>query len=860
MFVFILEKILPLNNLYMNKILLITSVFLSTLMIVNGINVDGISGATEWKKETKGNVNGKIIDEKTSENLEYTNVSIYSVYEKKIIEGTITDNKGRFSFEDLLIGKYKLSISFIGYETKEINFETSIKNPNYQFKRIVISPSTLNISEIEINETNAVYENKIDKIVYNPENDINQSSDDATDVLRKAPLLSVDLDGNVSLRGSRNIKFLVNGKSSTFFSSDAATALQMIPADEIKSVEVITSPGAKYDGEGDAGIVNIITKKKIIDGYKGTLTGSLGTRVNRQNLNLTLGKNKFGISLKGGVYGMYWPRTGTTKYRRIDWESIVGIDTINSNILSRNGESFSRWTGYRSGMNIFYDLNALTSVTSSFSFGGRDKFSDDTTQLVYSGDTNYNYQSIINTKSISNNFEWSSDFTKKFSDNPNRELSISLQLSADFDEESTNVVENNTNTYNSSNGIGTEKTFQLDYIHPFGESKSQINVKEKLKESYRGRGSKKGSKKSISEENKIELGIKFIDRENNFDYYTEINQDYTVEPELFNYDQRVFSSYLSSQFKLPKNIGLVFGGRYEMTNINGNWDTDRSIEEFSNSYGNFLPNLVLNKKISMTKSLKFSFNKRISRPSSYYINPNIGRTDNKNITIGNPELKPAISDQIEFGYTSFSRMYQGSYYIYMKKTSDVIEGNISVNGDTSITSYLNIGQNNKLGFNYYGSIMFKGVNLRGGFNIFKYSSEDDQFGTIEAILYNYNIGGTINLGNKIRFETWGWFSSPTQTLQGSTDNFSMMTFGIKKDFKNKRGSLGIRLVEPFKKYKDFTTQLSGGNFTQYSVRQMKIRSVGISFSYTFGKLNFKEKIMNSKIKNNDLIDGGNSDQ
>ena len=205
----------------------------------------------------------------------------------------------------------------------------------------------------------------------------------------------MDLDGNVSLRGSRNIKFLVNGKTSAFFSSDIATALQMIPADEIKSVEVITSPGAKYDGEGDAGIVNIITKKKIIDGYKGTINGSVGTRINRQALNLTLGKGRFGLSARGGVH-YSWPRLGETDYRRKDWN--IGSDT---NYLTRYGSNFSQWTGYRGSVNIFYDINAYQSITSSLSFRGRSTFSHDTTDIQYihhssDPDSSYEYESYLN--------------------------------------------------------------------------------------------------------------------------------------------------------------------------------------------------------------------------------------------------------------------------------------------------------------------------------------------------------------------------------------------------------------------------------------------------------------------------------
>ncbi|MBE50102.1 MAG: hypothetical protein CMP51_00130 [Flavobacteriales bacterium] len=824
--------------------------------------VNANSGSTWTKnseKKPKGNISGRILNASNNQPLSYANVSLSNTKSNKIIEGTITSNNGKFSIKDIETGSYKLIISFLGFSTKEIEFNLTKNNLDYKFKKIKLESSSKNINEVKINETKAIYENKIDKIVYNPENDINQSADNASDVLRKAPLLSVDLDGNVSLRGSNNIKFLVNGKASSFLTNDVSTALKMIPADQVKSIEVITSPGAKYDGEGDAGIVNIITKKKIIDGYKGTLSGSLGDRVSRTNLNLTIGKGKFGISARGGIFGMYWPRKGKSEYERIDWN-----DT-DTNILLRNGTTFSRWTGYRSGIDMYFDINRYSSFNSSFSFGGRDKFSDDTTKVNFTGDTNYSYESIINTSSTSNEIEWNTDYTKKFKNNENRELSISFQYSSELDDEKSTYTANQSITRNYSDAINNEMTFQLDYSHPFGK-KSKIGVSNHNSSSQNKRGKgRKGSKESKSDDNKIELGIKYIDRNNQFDYYTNSDSNgiitELISPDVFNYTQSVASAYLSTQFILPKNFGIVIGGRYELTNISGKYKNSPNLSFEREPYTNFLPNIVINKKISMTKSLKLSYSNRIRRPGSYYINPNIGILDDKNIIEGNPNLKPALSKQLEFGYNSFSRVFQSSYYIYLKNTYDVIESNISINEENvSVTNFRNIGSNKKIGFNYYGSITLNSVNLRGGFNIFQYSSDDERYGSIKTILYNYNFGGTVKLKKGVKIETWGWFSSPQQTIQGATDSWSMMSFGIKRDFKNKRGSLGLRIVEPFNKYKNMRSEIIGENFTQNTNRQIAMRSYGISFSYTFGKLNFKEKRVTNKIKNNDIQDGGNQQQ
>ena len=266
----------------------------------------------------------------------------------------------------ILTGDYILKVSYLGYKQKEVEFKLTKKDPDVRLKDILLEVSSEMLSEVTIEEEKPIFESKIDKIIYNAENDDNGANEDATDVLRKAPLLSVDFDGNVELRGSKNIKFLLNGKASSFLSGDLASALSMIPADEIKSVEIITSPGAKYDGEGEAGVVNIITQKKIIDGYKASANGSIGNNSNKGGFNLTLGKGRFSLSSRGNIW-FSWPREGTTKYKREYWN-----DNGDTNVLINNGLSESQWTGYGTGINMYYDINAYNSISSDINYRGRD--------------------------------------------------------------------------------------------------------------------------------------------------------------------------------------------------------------------------------------------------------------------------------------------------------------------------------------------------------------------------------------------------------------------------------------------------------------------------------------------------------
>lgn len=864
----LLKKIKTKNYLMKNILILIIFIIPSLVMSQEESKkkVDGESGATGYnskEKVFKGSVNGKIIDINTNQPLSYANVTITDIKTNKSIEGTITSENGKFMFEEIETGKYNLIISFIGYKTKEIEFELTKKDPDYRFKRIKLDPSNTKIEEVEINETKAVYENKIDKIVYNPQNDVLQTSDDATDVLRRTPLLSVDLEGNVSLRGSSNIKFLINGKTSAFFSSDISTALQLIPADEIKSIEVITTPGAKYEGEGDAGIVNIVTNKKIIDGYQATINGSIGTKVNRNSLNLTLGKGRFGLSAKGGAH-YSWKRDGENYSISKNWKDTIinGITITDTSTTIRNGGNQNQWIGYNGGINMFYDINAYKSITSNIYFGGRNTpTSNNTTNIQYTStenpDENYEYDALSESNRESMWIEWNTDFTKKFASNEEKQLSIALQISGEFRDDDNYIkgvyLNPETEIHNFNNLDGIEHTFQIDYTHPFGENKSSINQSTQ-KDRRMMLGSRHGGKNmkgtNNTGNNKIETGIKIINRDQRFQYHTSSsNILFAMPEEIFNYNQLVAASYISSQWNLPKNFGIVLGGRYELTKINGYWENKDGIE---NEYANFLPNFVLSKKFGPMKSVKLSYNKRIRRPSSYYINPNTNIEDPKNITIGNPYLEPSKTDQVELGYNNFG-IIQSSFYIYAKKTTDLISDSSWGVLDSLYTTYLNFEEQIRYGFNYYGGITLKKISLRGGFNI---SSSTIKDGDIErsSMMYNYNFGGTIDLGRGIKFESWMFARSPKQSLQGSSTSFSMMSFGIKKEFNNKRGSLGIRVIEPFLKEgkKTWITDLEGPGFSEYNESTVLFRSIGISFKYTFGKLNFKNRKTNSKIKNDDL--------
>ena len=266
-----------------------------------------------------GRISGTVIDSVTKKPMDYVPVGLYRLGAKSPITGVVTDEKGNFRLDGVHPGSYQISVEFIGYTKKIVSpVTTTDGKPDINLGNIRLRSATTSLKEVTITGTAPLIENRIDKIVYNAEKDVTSAGGSATDILEKVPLVSVDINGNVSLRGDANVRVLINGKPSGATSASLSDVLKGIPADQIKSVEVITSPSAKYDAEGTAGIINIITKQKNISGISGSISGGVGTRQNNGNLNLNYNKNRFNLTVNAGGNAS-WPQTSLTDFQARFW-------------------------------------------------------------------------------------------------------------------------------------------------------------------------------------------------------------------------------------------------------------------------------------------------------------------------------------------------------------------------------------------------------------------------------------------------------------------------------------------------------------------------------------------------------------
>jgi outer membrane receptor protein involved in Fe transport len=815
-----------------------------------------------------GKIAGILMDSSSRQAVEFATVLLRNAQTQKQIDGVVTDEKGAFKFPEVPLGKYELSISFIGYRNKAIkNITLTPQKPDYAAGNVMFAAETVSLSTVEVVGQQAVLENKIDKFVYNADKDITTSVGDASDVLQRVPLLAVDGDGNLSLRGSSNVQILINGKPSALFTGgNIGDALKSIPADQIKSVEVITTPSAKYDGEGSAGIINIITKKKSAEGFTGSVSASAGTRANNANLSLNYQRGRFGLNFNGGSFYTP-PRPASSTFLREDFLS-TGTRT-----LDQQSEGNSSFYGPRGTLGMNYDLNAYNSINSSLTFNGFGSTRDNVTEALFLDPAlnfRQEYTRISEASSLRGGFDWNSDYRRTFK-TPEQEIAFSFQLTGQ-NSNTKNVLRQEGNDpslfrdeKNDNQGINLESTLQLDYTHPF------------------------------SKKVKLETGIKGVMRDIDSDFsYSALDQNtsnYVLDlqrSDLFFYDQDVLAAYVSFNLKLGEKWGVIVGSRYEHTDIAGNYRNQERVP-FDFNYDNFLPSVIINRSLKKPgTSLKLSYAKRIQRPSLQFVNPYIELNDPRDITVGTPLLLPEQTDQFELTYNTFFKGGVLNAGLFTRFTSAIIEpftivvndvGNIpadqaslissikpflgQIDDGISITTYQNIGNSTTIGFNFFTSVTIKKVQIRGGATVSHYTGEGILGGervSNSGIVWNGNLNFSWSLPKDIKFEANGFYLSPRVGIQGVRSAYTRSTFGIRKEIWKKKGSVGIVAVQPFRRDIRFPTRLEGANFRQDSEFAFAQRSYGVSFSYRFGKLDFNKppKQRNSKIKNDDLKEGGDN--
>jgi outer membrane receptor protein involved in Fe transport len=776
-------------------------------------------------------IKGLAIDSAVNKPLGFVTIALTDAATNLPVKSTLTKDDGTFELTNIPAKPYKLSLVFMGYKTKtiDINGATAV----VELGRMLLSPSSNQLKEVSIVAAKPLMKQEVDRISYDVQADPESKALTALDMLRKVPMLSVDASDNIKLKGSGNYKILLNGKESALMAQNPSDILKAMPGTNILKIEVITTPPAKYDAEGLAGIINIITQKKGDQGYN----GSINTRYNTVwgtnfNLNATVKQGKFGYN---GYIG-----TGARPKR----ETGFGNESVFSNpasSLTQDGTRFNGGHNTYTSNELSYEAHSLNLITGTFNFynnannNGNNQYTvqrnnlDDITQAYnimgngsgkYSGnDIGLNYQ-----LGFKKNKEQLLTASFKYSNNRNQQFN---------DVQSDATINYDDPNYRQYNKAGSkEYTTQLDYIHPL---------------------------KVIT----IEAGGKMIARNSFSNFHTDTldtNNQYVTDSKQendFSYHQDVYSLYNSYQLKFTKWT-FKGGARVEHTGINANFSSTGNV--LKQNFTNVVPSISIQRSLK-NSSVTFGFTQRIQRPVIYQLNPFVNQSNPKFITVGNPELKPAVNNNFELGYSNFAKgsiNINTSYSFANNTIQNLVKvdenavttttfGNVGKNKNLGLSVSVNYPITTKLNFNFNSQITQ--VWLNGTFNGEFYTNSGLQGYAFSNASYKFDNGYRIGVS--------GGFSSRDVMLQGKDNYWINSGANVSKELFNKKATISLYANNPFKKLirLDFPTRTPDFQTIAYSFNYY--RSINISFNYKFGKLNSSIK-KNQRGINNDDSSGGSS--
>lgn len=787
-----------------------------------------ISGLSLAQTANKGKLTGIVIDSLTNTGVDFATISLFKTGVTEPIAMSSTNTKGEFEFVTIPRGVYRLTVDFIGYHRKIIApVIIGPEVPLVSLGKIMLAPAGNTLKEVTIQAKARVLENRIDKLIYNAAADVTSQSGVATDVLKKVPMVAVDIDGNVALQGNANVRFLINGKPATIFGSNISDVLQSMPASQIKNIEVMTSPGAKYDASGTAGVINIVLKDNQIKGVNGSINLSGGTRFENGSVNLSVRNKNFGVSTF--FSGNYQLNSNIAVLsNRLSFNSTK--DTLTRYIQNRFSP-FSR-NGYQSGFNVEWNITPKDALTATFGLNqvithGTGRIAQDQQTYLSTGRilSDINSERTDATDFGENTQNWSLAYKKNFQ-KEGRELNFLYVSSAAKNTNYDSQVTSYQNSAFPSSGINSdnpgnerETDISIDYIEPLAKN---FKLETGLKATF------ENINNSVITDSLLNDGT----------FVNNPGQTYS-----FNFKRKIYAGYIATSFSLFNNfLNGKAGIRYERT------ETRSDLLNYAISINNiWAPNLLVQHKLDETQSVRFTYIYRIQRPDYEDLNPFLEIIDPRNINTGNPQLKNETGQKFEMGYTkafvNSSNLYIG--ILYNRNSNDiqhfttffpVYNANGTDYNNVSLTKTANIGSQTTLGINISGSaVINEKLSLRANLLLLEKNNLVPGSPGVGGFSYNANLNITYNLNKDIVAEGFGTIDSKRTDFQSIRPGSYNYTIAVKKQLFNNKASIGLMTTNPFNHYINQYSSAYGTGFIQTNLRQRTMRSFGITLSYKFNQ-------------------------
>jgi outer membrane receptor for ferrienterochelin and colicins len=778
----------------------------------------------------KVKVFGKVVEKTTNQPLEYATVTLVNTKNAKAVFGGITNNLGQFSI-DANAGLYDVKVEFIAFNSLLIKQQKFFEDTNLGTYSLIENPSQLN--EVVVRAETSTVEIKLAKKVYNVGKDMIVKGGSASDVLNNVPSVTVDSDGNVSLRGNENVKIFIDGRPST--AANITTALQAISADSVDKVEVISNPSARYDAEGGAGILNIVLKKGKTNGLNGTVTATVG---NPKNYGLQAGMNfkteKFNFFSSLGIIDSRALGNGLTNSDYLD-----AFGNITESINERSKREMAK-KGHNFNFGIDLNLDNSTVWSNALNYRKNDGAEPNLVLLYYyeSAGNSINNR-FTDQNNNSQNIEYNTNFTKKFKKDGHK-LVLNFTISKDVDNDTSIISdykignENNVNKVSSKNLQKQSKNvLQADYILPLNKS-SQLEM-----------GYKGDFGKLITD-----YAVGGLDAFNNY-------TPNSLLTNVFGYNENVNAAYVQFGSKYKK-FSYLTGLRFEDTNIDINFlSTNLSKNK---QYQRFFPSVFLTYPITESTSLSLNYSRRISRPRNRFINPFAGISSNVNVFQGNPDINPSFTDAVDFGVLTKINKVTVTSSLYYNKTTDPFQfirrpnGEVVNGAKVLLSTPINLQNENRFGIELTANFSpYKWWKINSNFNFFKSQISGDYSYTLlnSNILVNNSydkistnwfvkLNSKISLPYKIDWQANGIYTAPQNTVQGQSLGVYVINMAFSKDVLKDNATISLNVSDLFNTQK-MIRQFNLPDVNSYSEMQRRERQINLSFTYRFNKKKSEER-------------------
>ncbi|MDR6785897.1 outer membrane receptor protein involved in Fe transport [Pedobacter africanus] len=784
-----------------------------------------------------GKITAKVVDAQTNETIPFASAMILNRKTKAVVKGMQTDANGNLLMTALPKGVFTFKISYVGYQTM-VRDSVSISDAQQEVNlgTIKMKPAKgTALKEVAITAQKSTMQLGIDKKVFSVDQSLVSEGGSASDLLQNVPSVQADMDGNVSLRGSTGVKVLIDGKPSMIAGGNVAQILQSIPASSIESVELITNPSAKYDAEGQSGIINIVLKKNKKLGLNGSLALTAGNRDN-YNANTSLSFQNSKVNIYGNYSYRYGNRLGG------GYSNITYLNpTFPTAFANQNTDSKSMDKGhnFKAGLDYYLAEKSILSFTGGFNIRDNER-----SELLSIDKLNPSKNPLERSRRDNSNdgsggsYDLSLDFVQKFK-KPKEELTFNFSFSDGTNDNYQNYLTdvyyangaevNTLPVIQINDGKGTNRSYnaQADYTLPIGTAG-------KIEAGYR-------SQIRYAENNMFSTNFNHLSGE------YDINFALTNE---FNSKDQVHALYINYQNQV-KNFGYQVGLRAEDATLDtrlGMYDKTGGLSYVPGKvdYTRLYPSIFLTQKFKAEQQLQLSYSRRVNRPRGWDTNPFLDVSDPLIWRQGNPNLRPEDVHAYELSYSKYWKKITFISTAYMRQTNDVIQRirtEADENGVTIVTPQ-NLTRELSSGLELIGRFdVAKAWNFTTNVNLYQRKINGvPAYGIVDNSGFSWNANLTNNfvLPYNITLQIKGDYRSREVMAQGKRNSNYVVDAGAKYDFKNKKSSLSFNIRDVFNTRNWSMTSGAANAITDFR-RNMQGTMASLTYAYRFGKNDFNFK-------------------